>query len=118
MELQPTPGVSQKQNRWYLDAGLLAVFAIAAIKLAVHLYASRNYGYFRDELYYLACGDHLDWGYVDQPPLVALIVKIERLLFGDSLIAIRFVSARQTFRLRRGRETGSHVVLVGDAHSR
>ena len=68
------------------------VFAIAAIKLAIHLYASRNYGYFRDELYYLACSDHLDWGYVDQPPLVALIVKIERWLFGDSLIAIRFVS--------------------------
>src|SRR5260370_11071879 len=93
MELQPTPSVSQKQNRWFLDAGLLAVFAIAAIKLVIHLYASRNYGYFRDELYYLACGDHLDWGYVDQPPLVALIVKIERLLFGGSLIAIRFVSA-------------------------
>jgi 4-amino-4-deoxy-L-arabinose transferase-like glycosyltransferase len=93
MELQLTPGVSQRQNRWYLDAGLLAVFAIAAIKLAVHLYASRNYGYFRDELYYLACSDHLGWGYVDQPPLVALILKIERWLFGDSLVAIRFVSA-------------------------
>jgi hypothetical protein len=35
------------------------------------LYAGQNYGYFRDELYYLACALHLDWGYVDQPPLIA-----------------------------------------------
>ena len=93
MEPEPTPSMSQKQNRQYLDAGILAVLALAAIKLGIHLYASRNYGYFVDELYYLACSDHLDWGYVDQPPLVALILKIERWLFGDSLTAIRLVSA-------------------------
>src|SRR5260370_37329084 len=93
MEPQPTPSVSQKQSRWYLDAGLLAVLAVAAIKLVVHLYASQNYGHFRDELYYLSYSDHLDWGYVDQPTLVTLIVKIERCLFGDALIAIRFASA-------------------------
>ena len=59
----------------------------------VHLYASRHYGYFVDELYYLACSDHLAWGYVDQPPLIALITKIARLLLGDSLAAIRFLPA-------------------------
>jgi 4-amino-4-deoxy-L-arabinose transferase-like glycosyltransferase len=68
-------------------------WALAAIKLAVHLYAGRHYGYFVDELYYLACGDHLDWGYVDQPPLIALIVKLVHWLIGDSLPAIRLLPA-------------------------
>jgi 4-amino-4-deoxy-L-arabinose transferase-like glycosyltransferase len=82
-----------KQNRWRVDLGIIALFSIAVAKLLIHLYASRNYGYFIDELYYLACGDHLDWGYVDQPPMVALIAKIERSFFGDSLEAIRFLPA-------------------------
>jgi hypothetical protein len=47
----------------------LVVGVIAAVKLALHVYSSRQYGYFVDELYYLACGRYLDWGYVDQPPL-------------------------------------------------
>ena len=82
-----------KKNRWPVDLGLIVLFSIAIAKLFVHLYASRNYGYFIDELYYLACGDHLDWGYVDQPPLVALLAKTVRSLFGDSLQSIRFLPA-------------------------
>jgi 4-amino-4-deoxy-L-arabinose transferase-like glycosyltransferase len=71
---------------------MLAV-GIAACKLLVHLYAGRHYGYFVDELYYMACSRHLDWGYVDQPPLIALITWVARTLFGDSLAAIRFFPA-------------------------
>ena len=69
------------------------VASIAAVKLLVHLYAGRHYGYFVDELYYLACSRHLDWGYVDQPPLIALIAWVGRHLFGQSLAAIRFLPA-------------------------
>jgi len=69
------------------------VWLLAAIKLAVHLYAGRHYGYFVDELYYLACGDHLDWGYVDQPPLIALVAKLVGSVLGDSLPAIRLLPA-------------------------
>src|SRR4029077_17947512 len=69
------------------------IFCIAACKLLVHLYSGRHYGYFVDELYYLACSRHLDWGYVDQPPLIALITWIGRSLLGDSLPAIRFFPA-------------------------
>ena len=64
-----------------------------ACKLLVHLYAGRHYGYFVDELYYLACARHLDWGYVDHPPLIALITWIGRSLFGESLPAIRLFPA-------------------------
>jgi hypothetical protein len=77
------------------DSGLVrpalsgAVLAIAAAKLLLHLAAIRNYGIFRDELYYVACGRHLDWGYVDQPPLVGLVARVMDSLFPGSLVALR-----------------------------
>jgi len=74
----------------HLASGPAIVFYIALAKLAIHLYAARFYGYFVDELYFMACSRHLAWGYVDQPPLIAVIVRIERLFFGDSLQSIRF----------------------------
>ncbi|HEY3402022.1 MAG TPA: glycosyltransferase family 39 protein [Ohtaekwangia sp.] len=49
------------------------------------------YGFFRDELYYLACSDHLALGYVDQPPFSIYLLKLSRLIFGDSLTAIRLI---------------------------
>ncbi len=52
-----------------------------------------NYGYFRDELYYIACSNHLAFGYVDQPPLSIAILWVNRLLLGDSLYALRFLPA-------------------------
>lgn len=64
------------------------VLAITAIKFALALYASGFYHYFRDELYFIACGRHLDWGYVDHPPLVALYARFGE-LFGGSLRGFR-----------------------------
>lgn len=69
------------------------IFSLIAAKLLTYLYAGRFYGYFVDELYYLACSRHLDWGYVDQPPLIALITWIARAVLGDSLLAIRLLPA-------------------------
>ncbi len=80
------------QKHWLRGTGL-AVGIIAAVKLALHLYAGRRYGYFVDELYYLDCARHLAWGYVDQPPLIALVARLERAVLGDSLSAIRFLAA-------------------------
>jgi 4-amino-4-deoxy-L-arabinose transferase-like glycosyltransferase len=71
----------------------MVVVWLAAIKMAVHVYAGHNYGYFVDELYYLACGRHLAWGYVDQPPLIALAAAVTRVLIGESLQAIRLLPA-------------------------
>jgi len=62
-----------------------------AIHLAVNLFG--GYGYFRDELYYIACTKHLGAGYVDQPPFSIYVLALVRLLIGDSVFAIRLVPA-------------------------
>jgi hypothetical protein len=52
-----------------------------------------GYGYFRDEFYYLICGRHLAWGYVDHGPMVALQARVAETLFGKSLVGLRMLSA-------------------------
>ena len=69
------------------------VLALASAKLLFHLLTANRYGIFRDELYYLACGEHLDWGYVDQPPLIALVAWMARHFFGNWLVGLRFFPA-------------------------
>src|SRR5512139_235284 len=71
----------------------LASFAIPAAIVLLHLVTWRQYGIFRDELYYLACARHLDWGYVDHPPLSIAVLAAVRALFGESLLAMRAVVA-------------------------
>jgi len=61
--------------------------------LLVHLAFVHGYGYFRDELYYLACVRHLAWGYVDQPPLSIALLWIVTHTIGSSLFAIRLLPA-------------------------
>jgi hypothetical protein len=61
---------------------------IAIGSFAVHLAVSGNYGYFRDELYYIAAGHHLGLGYVDFPPMVAVLAALTRVTIGDSLLAL------------------------------
>jgi hypothetical protein len=69
------------------------LICLAATALLLHFLGSGRYGFFRDELYYIACGNHLAWGYVDQPPLIALIARVSGSLFGDSLSGFRFFPA-------------------------
>ena len=69
------------------------VGVIAALKLALHLTAIGRYGYFRDELYYLASTEHLGWGYVDHPPFSIALLAVVKALLGDSLFAVRIVPA-------------------------
>jgi 4-amino-4-deoxy-L-arabinose transferase-like glycosyltransferase len=71
---------------------MIWLLLISLIGFAVYFYASGNYGVFRDELYYFACGEHLDFGYVDHPPLVAVYAAISRTLFGDWLPGLRLLS--------------------------
>ena len=80
-------------------ASFLRDFAPAAapalMLLAVHCATnlSGGYGYFRDEFYYIACSDRLAWGYVDHPPLSILLLRLNRLLLGDSIFALRLLPA-------------------------
>ena len=65
-------------------AGLLAFL--------FHLAANPHYGFFRDELYFIICGFHPQWGYVDQPPVTPLLAAGSQ-LFGHSLFLLRAVPA-------------------------
>lgn len=72
-------------------AAILACLAL--VKLGLHLLTSGQYGYHRDELYYLASAAHLDLGYVDYPPVTPLLGRLALLLFGDSLLGLRVLPA-------------------------
>jgi hypothetical protein len=78
------------QRRASAEVALIILFS--AVALLVHLLTNGRYGYFRDELYYIACAQHLAFGYVDQPPLSILLLRLSELL-GNSLFAIRFLPA-------------------------
>jgi hypothetical protein len=62
---------------------------LAGVKFLFHMATAGLYGFFIDEIYFLACGQHLAWGYVDFPPLTAFQAWLTRFLFGDSPYSIR-----------------------------
>ncbi|MEA2219124.1 MAG: hypothetical protein QOJ35_1750 [Solirubrobacteraceae bacterium] len=64
----------------------------AAVTVVLLAFASR-YGYHRDELYFLAAGQHLDWAYADQGPLTPLIARAMSEIAADSLTVLRLPSA-------------------------
>ncbi|HYX41002.1 MAG TPA: glycosyltransferase family 39 protein, partial [Pyrinomonadaceae bacterium] len=85
--------MKQILSRAALTSDLAIIIYLALANLLLHFLTNSHYGYFRDELYYIACGEHLAWGYADQPPLIAVIARLSRVLMGDSLFALRFFPA-------------------------
>jgi hypothetical protein len=85
-----------QQPRWSRSE-ILVLLVPATAKLLIQLLAVNGYGLNGDELYYLACSDHLAWGYVDQPPLSIFLLHIQRALCGDSLLSIRLLPALAGF---------------------
>lgn len=92
----------EQKSRWI--SGTAIVFYVACVRMILYAFIAPNYGYFRDELYYLACGEHPAWGYVDQPPLIAWITWLLQHTIGTSLYALRFIPALAQ---------GASIVLAG-----
>ena len=89
----PTPPAPDRNHQSFFANGMAVIWAIAVANLLFHIYFNNRYGYFRDEFDYMSCGDHLAWGYVDQPPLIPFLIHICRAVLGDSLRSIRFIPA-------------------------
>jgi len=89
-----TPAPASSRIAWIL--GALCFF--------IQFSLCGRYGYFRDELYYLACSHHLAFGYVDFAPLIAWLTRASSFIFGESLRAIRLLPTLAN---------GLEVVLTG-----
>lgn len=81
----------REEGRRLHRPGDLVPAGIALLGLLIHLAVINSYGWFRDEFYYVACGEHLAWGYVDHPPLAPWLARLSRELFGESLAALRWM---------------------------
>jgi hypothetical protein len=86
-------GPHQRRANVTRRRAILAIGVVALSTLAFHVATNARYGFFRDELYFLMCGQRLAWGYVDQPPLVAVMARIGAALFDHSLVGLRTIPA-------------------------
>jgi Dolichyl-phosphate-mannose-protein mannosyltransferase len=102
--------VSRRQSRIadrresFLSGGMAIAWVLAAVAVLVQMLTDGRYGYFRDELYYIATSNHLAFGYVDFAPLAAWVLRVNRALFGESLHALRLLPALAG---------GAQIVLTG-----
>jgi hypothetical protein len=69
------------------------VLAIGIFAIALEMLVSARYGYHRDELYFLAAGQHPALGYVDQPLVAPFVARLEAVLFANSLVGLRVIPA-------------------------
>src|SRR6266851_4156886 len=89
----PSQNDQPVSKRSFFSGGMWIVCLMGVATFAFHWFFNNRYGYFRDEFNYMDCGDHLAWGYVDQPPLIPFLIHICRAVLGDSLRSIRFIPA-------------------------
>ncbi|MBA3544134.1 MAG: glycosyltransferase family 39 protein [Chthoniobacterales bacterium] len=85
------PAVDPTSNRHRAD--LMWLIVLALIRLVIHCASNWQYGFHRDELGVLDDARYLDWGYVSYPPFTPLVARIALILFGPSLVGVRFFAA-------------------------
>lgn len=76
--------ISRKQFRIILGAVIL-------LKLLIHFFTNTTYGFHRDAYLYLAQSEHLSWGYISVPPLLAFTLAVQRLILPDTVFALRML---------------------------
>ena len=87
------PTTFTSRLRGALASDLAPAVALALAVFTGHMLVAGNYGYFRDELYYLVAGLRLAPGYVDFPMMMGLLGALTNLLARDNLIAIHVIPA-------------------------
>lgn len=98
--LEPAPRPAEQDR----GLALRPLLAIAVLVVVLLLAFASGYGYHRDELYFLAAGRHLAWGYPDQGPLTPLLARLMDAVKPGSLTVLRIPPALMA---------GATVVLTG-----
>lgn len=80
------------------------LLGLAGLIVVLLIVFAGGYGYHRDELYFLAAGNHLAWGYPDQGPLTPLLAHLMNTISPGSLTVLRVPSALMS---------GATVLLTG-----
>jgi hypothetical protein len=83
--------IKSPSQPWY-KSDLAFLAGLALLKLLIHIPILTRYSYHHDELYFIACGQHLSFGYVDHAPLVPWLARLSTTLFGESLFGLRIFS--------------------------
>ncbi len=73
------------------DIRIWTAFGFA--KFLIHILTWNAYGIFRDEFYFIACGRHLDWGYVDHAPMIGWLARLADILPGPAMFGLRLLPA-------------------------
>ncbi len=84
--------LSNPREEVHSSRAVLVVWAITLATAVLHLAVAGRYDAFRNELYFIVCGRHPDFGYVDQPPLVPLLAAATQ-AFGDNVWLLRLPAA-------------------------
>jgi hypothetical protein len=90
MSAEASTDTTGNQPWWKTDYAVIGFFAL--LKVLINGSVITRYGFQRDELYFIACGRHLSFGYVDHTPMVPWIARLTQTLFGESLLALRLPS--------------------------
>jgi 4-amino-4-deoxy-L-arabinose transferase-like glycosyltransferase len=91
--LRQPPSFRALFTRASLTGANALLLYLALVDFVGHMLVAGNYGYFRDELYYIESGRHLAAGYVDFPFAIALLAAILHPLTGDNLVALHVIPA-------------------------